>query len=426
VTDSVQIVVLPSTKFSGWPKSPHARPGVAIPLSEVFQRHYPYDAFALAHSIPTGVGAYRLTKEYLELGPLQMALLFVDLDAHKLLGKDLEGWQAEETCRARELFYEFPGLLYKTRGGLRLVWKIDLPWVEYEHIAKCWYHELETRGFRGVDHTAASFGRHMRLPFVRRDRVDERPMLEGSLEPLLWCPTSPAPAPRTRKPRPRSTKPSTDSLEPTDPLIALALARGLATPAGGGKWHVYCPTEKHNGGALTSATVVWDDGRFRCLKASCQKVQYSDWAATVTPPEVELEKVSEMVVNALKQGGIRYQLSALDITTGAGKSHVTRALLAPGAIHEGIKNALLTPTNALATQHRIASGAHQIAGVSAEIPDRAVCVQPKTVAALISAGVSSKYACQSCPQREGCKVADGVGDKKLGNISSHFMLHRYT
>jgi hypothetical protein len=418
------VAVLKGTRCHGYPKWPDARPGLAVPISEVFTRVYPYDAFVLSHAIPEGLPAYRLTKEF--DAPLRMALLFADLDAHHLTGQPLEIWKLTEVQRAQEFLKIYPGLLYQTRSGIRLAWSVDVPSGDpYEHLAKSWYRFLEGQGFQGVDHSAGSFGRHMRLPRITRDGKAESPDLIGALAPLVWTPPTWI-APTPRRARPKATKPSADSSAPDDPVLRLAIEKGLASPLGAGRWAVYCPTERHNGGALTSATAVWSDGGFKCFKATCEHVRYSDWVATIIPPTVPLAEAERLVELGLRSGGIRQQLSAVDLTTGGGKSHVTRKFLAPGALHEGIKTAFLSPTNALATQHRLRTGAHQVAGVVADIPDRSKCVQPKTVARLNLAGVSSKYACMNCPAQEGCTVAEGVGNKKLGEVSTHSMLHRYT
>ena len=416
----VHVAVMNGTKQLGYPKWPLARPGECVSISDVFTRRYDYDAFALAHAIPEGLPAYRLTKDY--PGELTYVLLFADLDAHKLTGDALDAWKETEAARARVMG---GCLIYKTRSGVRLVWQVEiLGSAFYEFTAKAWYLELERRGFLGVDHTAGSFGRHMRLPFVKRDGKDETPVLEGALAPLDFDPGPFTPR-APRKARPRATKSVSASWGPDDPVLAIAISEGKACHVGRGVYAVYCPTERHNGGALTSTTAILPDGRFKCMKASCGHVTYSDWAATIIPPAQPVTATPRALLETLKAGGIRGQLSAVDLTTGAGKSHETRRHLPPGAIHEGIKNVLLSKTNDLATQHRLACGAHQAAGVDVPLPERGGCVQPKTVKALRDAGVSSKYACMNCPSREGCTVAEGVGDKLKGEVSSHAMLHRY-
>lgn len=423
VPDEINVVVMRGTRNPGWPKTPWATPGDAVPITDVFTREYAFDAFVLAHEIPRGQAPYRLTKDYLEGGTLRMALLFADLDAHHLTGDELESWKQEQLRLARQLFAEHPGLAYPTRSGIRLAWRIACDWSEYEHLAACWYSELDARGFRGIDSTAGSFGRHMRLPFIIREGVREKPTIEGELAYLRWRPEQPAPARQAPRPRPRARRPASDSWAPGDPVVAMALAMRLAAPGGAGKWHVYCPRERHNGGELTSSTVVWDDGRFCCLKASCRDVTYADWVASIAPPPVSGDWPREGVPATLRRGGIERRLASLDITTGAGKSHSTRALLAPGLIHEGIKSVLLSSTNALATQHRHATGAHQVAGISAQIEDREVCQRPNSVAGV--GGLSARYTCSDCSHRQKCQVAKGVGDKQQGNVSSHAMLHKY-
>ena len=106
------------TRQLGYPKWPNAIPGESVPLDTLFTRTYDYDAFALSHVVPDGQPAYRLTKDY--EGPLRFALIFADLDAHDLHADLLAEWKETERQRALHLFESKPGLLYLTRGGLRM------------------------------------------------------------------------------------------------------------------------------------------------------------------------------------------------------------------------------------------------------------------------------------------------------------------
>jgi len=420
LSPDVNVIVLRGTRTLSYPKWENAQPGVYVPIAELFTASFPYDAFAMSYVLPSGMQPYRVLKQ--DFPELQHVLLFADLDAHNLIGSPLETWKDREVARAHDLCRD--AVVYRTRGGVRLAWQVDLPFPQYEQYAKAWYSRLEDLGFQGVDHSAASFGRHMRLPNVRRDGREERPTVTGTLQRLHFeAPLYVPKAPIRNRPRAATRGRGDDSTD--DPILLMAIARGEAVFSSEGKWMVRCPRENHNGGVLSTATVVLREGRFSCLKASCRDVRYDDWAASIVPDVVSIEEGQRLVVKALSQGGFRQQLSCIDLTTGGGKSHVVREYLKPGALHEGIKVAFLSPTNALATQHRERTGAHQVAGVAADVPDRAVCVQPKAVKALNAAGVSSKYACMSCPNREGCLVADGVGDKDLGEVSTHAMLMRF-
>ena len=408
------------TRQLGYPKWPNAIPGESVPLDILFTRTYDYDAFALSHVVPDGQPAYRLTKDY--EGPLRFALIFADLDAHDLHADLLAEWKATERQRALKLFESKPGLLYLTRGGLRMVWRCDLARDDYEPYCQAWYDELERRGFRGVDHSAASFGRHMRLPFVVRDGKPERPTLEGELAYLQSFDPGVI-SKKIRRHRPTRARAQTPGVV-SDPTLRRAIDLGLAAHIGADTYAVVCPTRPHRGG-LTSKTVVLPDGRFKCMSPDCVHVRYDDWARSVPCPYVTIQAAEEAIVAALRRGGVGGRWVVVDVPPGIGKSHIARLLLAQGALHEGMPSALLCPTNALATQHRVACGAQQIAGVRADIPGREVCQQLPTVNALHALGLSSKYACVSCPHAPECTVADPIGDKRQGVVTTHAMLHRF-
>jgi hypothetical protein len=428
----MKCAVLNGTKQLAYPK-PYARPGEAVEIADLFSRRFAYDAFVMPHAIPAGELPYRVTKDdYLARFPnLRFVLLFADIDGHGLAPDTLSAWKAAESARARSFLELYPGLLYETSRGLRLVWRTDLPFNEYAHLARAFYERMTEFGFSqiqrgvsdvGVDRTACSFGRHMRLPFVVRDGERQEPKIEGSLE-FLKFDAGVAPAARKPRPRPRALANAGISLTSNDPNIRRALELGVAAPMHGMKFAVVCPgghTEP-----LSSKTVIVPEGYLVCQSARCRHLRYGDWSRTIPFDLVSLEEGERIIEAGLRKGGIGQVLSVLDVPCGVGKSHIARRLLPAGEILEGTQTVLLSPTNALATQHREACGAEQHAGVAAEIPGRDLCVQPKVVAKLHELGLSSKYACQTCPNREGCKVAEPIGDRAKGMVSTHAMLHRF-
>src|ERR1043165_8726655 len=121
--------VLANRWATGWPEHPQRRPALYMPPAEVFGKLYPTDAHCAAYSVPYLPRRLATPEALVQLAPrggVPMVMTVFDLDApcHQVS----EGWLDEQLPKFEFLQEQHPGLFtYRTRGGYRLVWRLDQP-----------------------------------------------------------------------------------------------------------------------------------------------------------------------------------------------------------------------------------------------------------------------------------------------------------
>jgi P4 family phage/plasmid primase-like protien len=171
--------VLADKRAKGWPESPLGRPALYMPPAEVFGRRYSTDAHCAAYSVPDRPRRLATPEALVQLAPqggVPMVLTVFDLDApsHQVTGR----WLDEQLPKFEFLQEQHPGLFtYRTRGGYRLVWRLDQPVVlrdrvdasrwRYRYLRWCCY--LARRFDLVADPSCADWTRLYRLPHATRE-----------------------------------------------------------------------------------------------------------------------------------------------------------------------------------------------------------------------------------------------------------------
>jgi hypothetical protein len=123
--------VLAEKQAKGWPEHPTGRMALYLPAPEIFGQPYPTDAHFAAYSVPTQPRRLARADALLALaeqGGVPMVLAVFDLDAPD--HQATERWLAEQLLRLEILGQQHPGLFaYRTRGGYRLLWRLEPPLV---------------------------------------------------------------------------------------------------------------------------------------------------------------------------------------------------------------------------------------------------------------------------------------------------------
>ncbi len=165
----------------GWPDHGSAS-GAAVygDIAEVFTTAYPFDAHFAAYSNPAV--PHRLTHRAIEAtAAIAMTLLVVDVEPEGHAPRT-DAWDLEQAPRIATALDD-GAYYYETRGGYRLVWRLEQPFViRTRHDAERWkasytaaLEALEADYGIVGDRTCKDWTRLYRLPFVVRDGQTQEP-----------------------------------------------------------------------------------------------------------------------------------------------------------------------------------------------------------------------------------------------------------
>ena len=207
------VLVLPHARVPGLSADPSkvVTNEPVVPLQEALSGAYGTDGHVQLAIIDGVASQPRLTKGSLarlrsEGHVVKMHAVFVDFD-----GPDHapdEAWRADFDAHVARLPTDLAApTLYHTRGGARLVWPLlrQLDPEEFERFLPAVHQRIEAHGL-DADRACKDWTRLFRLPFVRRDGVDQRLDLhlgDGVLDAdAIGIPSEPPPRSKaTRTPR---------------------------------------------------------------------------------------------------------------------------------------------------------------------------------------------------------------------------------
>jgi hypothetical protein len=179
----------------GWPGSKQWRPIDAVrvmSLDVALTTPFDFDAHTVGYEATV---SYRATSQLLDgRGRVQMVLLVVDVDAPEHAEPNAL-WRRAEREKRNALWTRAPGFVtYDTAGGYRLLWRLSqhLPIGTpadaelWSRLYVAWLAWIERETGIVADRNCKDWTHLFRLPLVRRDRVDQRPQLEGDLRAGVW------------------------------------------------------------------------------------------------------------------------------------------------------------------------------------------------------------------------------------------------
>jgi hypothetical protein len=447
-----------------------------VPMSLALTHTFPFDAHTHGYSVPSV--PYRLRKPIIadcpadtpeplrwKRTPVSMQWLLFDIDdpaSHKRTGGTLDQarpeWMAEMEQKLAALTARHPrAFAYFTKKGCRILYRVEGwtiasqadedRWCKY--VLGCIAYLLREFGI-DVDPCSRQWWNEFRLPFVRRNGVDQKPKTFGHPGCIgIWNyePTEQdyeeadvdTNEDGTPKPRPASTY-----IPPTDPnakddLLDRAAALGILGDelSRGLKYAVKCPnwrehsvpddTKVYTWNPSDSSTVIWRGGKLVCLHAHCRGITRDDLERTVaslSAPLVNLAEV-EAAVHAAMFESMAGAPVLIKVTPGGGKSRAVRS--SPHAVG----GAIVTDTHALAAQTRTRlledhrrDFAHH-ASVTASIPGRETCAYPEKAREVQRLRLSvGRYLCAKCPKRDTCKAREPVGSGKDGIVTVHALVRK--
>lgn len=171
--------LLAEKRASGWPQHVTGRAALYLPAPDIFGRIYTTDAHFAAYSVPAQPRRLARTDALLALAPrggVPMVLAVFDLDAPD--HQATETWFTEQLLLLETLRSQHPGLfVYRTRGGYRLLWRLEPPHVlRSPEDAQAWKLRYQrwccylARAFGLVaDPSCADWTRLYRLPHATRE-----------------------------------------------------------------------------------------------------------------------------------------------------------------------------------------------------------------------------------------------------------------
>lgn len=179
-----------------------AKPVSILPIGDALTQRWLEDTHFAAY---TPSLAFRLRREAIKAGlaTAQMGLLVVDIDdpaAHAEHRGAGDAWREEARSKLKTFEHLAPGAFsYETRGGLRLVLRLREPhplvtvddeeaWREFYLRSGAW---LSLHTGLECDPTCSDWTRAFRLPFVRRDGVDQTLPCCGDPENIGTWPVPP-------------------------------------------------------------------------------------------------------------------------------------------------------------------------------------------------------------------------------------------
>jgi P4 family phage/plasmid primase-like protien len=171
--------VLADKRANAWPEHPQGRPALYLKPAEVFERHYPTDAHYAAYSVPRVPRRLATQEAIVQLAdqggvPMVLAVFDLDAPAHQAT----EAWLEEQLPKFDALWEPHPGMfVYRTRGGYRLLWQLDEPFVlrdlgdaaRWRRRYQRWCCYLARRFDLVADPSCADWTRLYRAPHATRE-----------------------------------------------------------------------------------------------------------------------------------------------------------------------------------------------------------------------------------------------------------------
>ena len=191
----------------GWPDRPDknkfAREEVRpTALREALTTAHPTDAHCVMYVVQGADQHHRILKSHVDdyLGIVECQVMMVDVDNPPQPDGSKRPWQTDDEIRAKHIeFLELNTLAragwYFTNNGLRLVQPLIAPCTpdELERYLLRWHEQLADVGIE-ADPACKDWTRMYRLPWVRRDGKDVRPLLYlDRMEPVDLGPPPPRP-----------------------------------------------------------------------------------------------------------------------------------------------------------------------------------------------------------------------------------------
>lgn len=236
--------------MKAWPGNEKVDRAEYVPLEEVFTRAYDDDRHFAAYSLPGSPRLDSAAPAEIEGGvPMVLAVFDVDGPGHTRSAE----WDKEQCLRLSALTEDYPDFYgYWTKGGYRLVWQLEEPFIidskeaskQWKEHYIAWQAELATYGIE-TDPGCKDWTRLYRLPDVIRDGERTR------CRPFNTAVMPPAPIPYlAAQVVPEPGEPPTADLTPSNnPALEHHLERLVdARPAA---------VEGEQGDAKTFATACW-------------------------------------------------------------------------------------------------------------------------------------------------------------------------
>lgn len=184
-------LLLGTRAYCGWPKARAPRRLEYRPLSWLLDTEHPDDAHTAAYSVPSV--PHRLTTEATQRVPggVPMAVFLWDIDcaqAHRAMGGSAavaadDAWWRAQAAKVEAVLLRHPGgYCYRTRGGMRLVYRLPEPHVVSDGLSEIAW---KRRYLQSIAYLARAFDlvadpsisdvvRLVRLPMVTRGGVMQR------------------------------------------------------------------------------------------------------------------------------------------------------------------------------------------------------------------------------------------------------------
>lgn len=175
----MNVFVFPTKYASGYPKPENEVPTLSIAIEDAMTREFDSDAHFTAYQTPIN---RRVNAEAIGAVPIQMTLLVADVDDTLSKKGARDEWRSIERAKIEKLMEKHPrAFVYETRGGYRIVFKLDEPFEisKPEDKTRWWTKYLAFRTYLlrefliAIDPACKDFTRLYRLPNVVRDKKRE-------------------------------------------------------------------------------------------------------------------------------------------------------------------------------------------------------------------------------------------------------------
>lgn len=309
------VPVLSTSHLKAWPKHDTGARARYLPLPEALTTQYRTDVHTAAYSAPTV--ERRLSRDAVSeiAGGVCMALVVFDIDGDEHKGSD--EWFKDERGAIFDLVEArasgdddvHPPFVYRTRGGYRIVFRLERPIyirdaadaAAWTALYAAWAANLRRRFGIAADLSCKDWQRLFRLPHATRDDntgPEDREVIGDPKNIGTWhCELS---AEDMATPPKKVVRASINRLRnigrtSRGRLVDAFDGRGmLDREVEPGMWAAECPWESsHTGGAtFDSSTVIYaaDDGDlgfFRCSHAHCVNRSQADVIAQFSDEEMD-------------------------------------------------------------------------------------------------------------------------------------------
>jgi hypothetical protein len=314
------IPIIPRQKVISWPKYLYGPAVPYLPLSAALTGTYSTDAHTAAYSAPDVprrlcLDAVRSPQAIVDLdGGVDMVLAMFDVDRHDT--GDVPTWWSAEHKKLRALLAShWNGFVYRTRGGYRIVYRIDPILIGSDADAALWTRRYLAwcvhlkKGFDiDCDPSCSEWVRLYRLPHATRDGSTEPenlPTLGDARNVGIWRPELSeydwVLADSFKPTKRREYQPRAHSTAAGDGVLFYAFrARGWVGQAvSPGKWSVTCPWESSHskGDRFNTSTILYAPGHgeklgwLKCSHAHCQGRTMKDLLSQFSEYEIERAEV---------------------------------------------------------------------------------------------------------------------------------------